>query len=180
MTVLFMKYLISLYFDDSTNKQIYKHMENVAKATGNDYMLVGHVPPHITISSFETEDVDEVRLAIQECLAGVKAEELQWVGTGAFMTSVLYLTPVLSEYLQSLMQAAYDCICINPKVKISKYYQPFQWLPHTTIGKKMNETELVEGFRVVQKEFQMIQGRAVRIGLAKASPYEDIFNIFLS
>lgn len=175
-----MKYLISLYFDDSTNKQIYKHMENVAKATGNDYMIARRVPPHITISSFETEYVEEVQQAIQERLAGVKVGEVQWVGTGAFMTSVLYLSPVLNEYLQTLMQETYDCICQNPKVKISKYYQPFQWLPHTTIGKKLNEAELVEGFRVVQKDFQMIRGKGIRIGLAMASPYEDIFNVFLS
>ena len=48
-----MKYLISLYFDDNTNKQIYGYMEKVAAVTGNDYMLANHVPPHITVSSFE-------------------------------------------------------------------------------------------------------------------------------
>ena len=48
-----MKYLISLYFDDNTNKQIYGYIEKVAVVTGNDYMLANHVPPHITVSSFE-------------------------------------------------------------------------------------------------------------------------------
>lgn len=178
-----MKYLISLYFDEKTNKQIMQYMEAVAKATGNDYMLANKVPPHITVSSFDTEKGPEssfirhLEERIAESLEDVKAGEVQWIGCGAFMSSVLYLTPVLNEYLQIMEARMYASIAQASEendIKISKYYRPYEWLPHTTIGKKLNEEELCEAFRSVQCDFRILRGKVVRVGLAKASPYEEI------
>ena len=169
-----MKYLISIYFDEATNRQIYKHMEAAAQASKNDYMLTHRVPPHITLSSFETDDIMPVWDTLRRDIYDVTGGEIKWVGCGAFMTSVLYITPVLNEYLLGLMQGIYDCLLTAPNVKISKYYRPYQWLPHTTIGKKMTEEELCRGFAAVQGSFQIIAGKVVRLGLAKASPYEEI------
>ena len=47
-------YLISLYFDEKTEKHIRRFIKQVAKRTGNTYMIDGNVPPHITIAAFET------------------------------------------------------------------------------------------------------------------------------
>lgn len=174
-----MKYLVSLYFDDKTNKQILKYMMAVAEATGNDYMLEHKVPPHITISSFEVEESnsDSVRQLVQkfnEVFQNASGGVIQWVGTGAFMTSALYLMPVLNQYLQKLMEDVYDVVSADKDIKISKYYQPFQWMPHTTVGKKLGAVQLVKAFDVVQLDFKVITGSVNKIGLAKASPYEDI------
>lgn len=175
-----MKYLVSLYFDDKTNQQILRHMVAVAEATGNDYMLEHKVPPHITISSFEVDAeansdiVGQLVKAFGEVFQNASAGVVQWVGTGAFMTSTLYLSPVLNQYLQNLMEDVYDVVSADKDIKISKYYQPFQWLPHTTIGKKLGAVQLVKAFDVVQPDFKVITGNVIKIGLAKASPYEDI------
>lgn len=55
-----MKYLVSLYFDNETTQQIMQYIKAVFVATGNDYMIKHKVPPHITISSFETENIEAV------------------------------------------------------------------------------------------------------------------------
>ena len=60
------------------------------------------------------------------------------------------------------------------ETKLRKCYQPFQWLPHTTIGKKLSEEEMVKAFMALQKSFGMFEGNVIRIGLAKTNPYEDI------
>ncbi len=175
-----MKYLFSLYFDDNTNKQIYQYIEAVAEVTDNNYMLANQVPPHITISSFElgttleSEVVKMLEHQISLALKDMTEGEVQWVGCGAFMNSVLYLTPVLNAYLQDIMQKIYDAVSDSPNVEISKFYRPFQWLPHTTIGKKMSSEELTKGFDAVQGDFRILQGKIIRVGLAKASPYEEI------
>ena len=52
-------YLISLYFDDVTNERIQSYMNQIAKRTGNDVMLAGKVPPHITLSAFEITQESE-------------------------------------------------------------------------------------------------------------------------
>ena len=46
--------LVSIYFDEKTNKTIQNYINQVAKKTGNTFMLDGKVPPHIIISAFET------------------------------------------------------------------------------------------------------------------------------
>ena len=55
-------YLISLYFDDVTNERIQSYMNQIAKRTGNDVMLADKVPPHITLSAFETTQESEAEV----------------------------------------------------------------------------------------------------------------------
>lgn len=175
-----MKYLVSLYFDNNTNKQLSQYMKTVAEVTGNNYMLANHVPPHITVSSFEVfgnSENDIVRVLegkISKALQELTEGDVQWVGSGAFMNSVLYLMPVLSAYLQDIMERTYNAVADCQNVEVSKFYRPFQWIPHTTIGKKMTAEELTKGFSTVQADFHILQGKIIRIGLAKASPYEEI------
>ena len=38
----------------------------------------------------------------------------------------------------------------------------------------MDAGQLVKAFEFIQPDFKVITGRVVKIGLAKASPYEDI------
>ena len=175
-----MKYLVSLYFDENTNKRIFKHMQAVAEVTGNQYMIVNRVPPHITVSSLEIDEttgndvIKRLEDKISELLEGLPSGEVQWIGCGAFMNSVLYLSLVLNTYLQDIMQRVYDAVSECPAAEISRFYQPFQWLPHTTIGKKMTAEELVKGFETVQVNFRVLQGKVVKVGLAKVSPYDEI------
>lgn len=169
-----MKYLVSLYLDKNTSGQIQQYMEAAAKASGNHYMFEHNVPPHITLSSFEAEDAEEIAEALNKILQNKSGSDVQWVGTGAFMSSVLYLTPVLSRYLQELAEEVYDCVCSVERVEVSRYYRPYQWLPHTTIGKKLSPEELCRAFDAVQPSFHIIKGKVTAVGLAKASPYEDI------
>ena len=61
-------YLISIYFDEETNKKIQAYINVIAKSTGNTYMIEGQVPPHITISSIEAkrESEDQIVHALEE------------------------------------------------------------------------------------------------------------------
>ena len=49
-------YHISLYFDEKTNKIIQQYINLIAKKSGNTYMLDNQVPPHITLSAFDTQN----------------------------------------------------------------------------------------------------------------------------
>ena len=49
-------YLISAYFDEHTTRQLQRFIDAVAQNTGNTYMIDNNVPPHLTISSFETRN----------------------------------------------------------------------------------------------------------------------------
>jgi len=169
-------YLVSIYFDEKTNKILQGYISQVAKATGNRVMLDGKVPPHITISAFETKHPEKAIEKLDEITKKLSQGNLQWASVGAFFPYVLYLAPVLNEYLHDLSVKVYGGIGNLEETKLSPYYQPFHWLAHTTIGKKLEKEEMLAGFSVLQKNFVPLKGKVVRIGLAKTKPYQEIRN----
>ena len=167
-------YLVSIYFDDSTHQKIQKYINKVAEYTGNSTMTDGCVPPHITISAFETLDEAKAIKALERAAARLKRDRLSWVSVGAFFPNVIYLTPVLNIYLHEMSKVVYEELLKVDGIKISSYYRPHGWLPHTTIGKKLTEEDMKVAFDVLQKSFGMFEGEVVKMGLAKPNPHRDI------
>ncbi len=169
-------YLISIYFDSNTNKKIQQYIDQVATKTGNPFMLDGQVPPHITISAFESQSEDAVVKAMEKCVYGLQSENIQWVSVGTFLPHVIFLQPVLNAYLHRLQERVYDTISSVKDAKISPVYQPFQWLAHTTIGKTLTQEQMKAAFEVLQNSFAPFAGQVIKIGLAKTNPYTEIKN----
>ena len=167
-------YLISIYFDEKTNRRIQQYINKVAECTGNTFMLDGSVPPHITISAFETQNEKAVIEALERAVARLRQGTLEWVSVGEFFPYVIFLIPVLNEYLHEMSVIVNDELSNTNGIKISPYYRPFQWLPHTTIAKKLSKEEMQIAFEVLQNSFGMFEGEVVKIGLAKPNPHRDI------
>ena len=51
-----------------------------------------------------------------------------------------------------------------------------QWMPHTTIAKKLSVEQMQMAFKTVQNNFRMLEGTVTKIGLAKTNPYQEIRN----
>lgn len=169
-------YLVSIYFDDRTNDKIQKLINQVAQKTGNTFMLDGNVPPHITVSAFESLEEEKVIEALSHVTTHLKKDSLQWVSVGQFFPYVLYITPVLNEYLYDISAKICTALSQIDGVKISPYYQPFQWLPHSTIAKTLTKEQMSIAFEVMQNSFGIFESQAVRIGLAKPNPHRDIMS----
>ena len=167
-------YLISLYFDKKTNQRIQQYMNQLAKKTGNTAMIDGQVPPHITISAFETKQEDEVIERFKRTALELQSGTIQWVSVGTFLPSVFYIAPVLNEYLDTLSKQIYNGIVDMEAITIRPCYRPLQWMPHTTIAKQLSKEEMLIGFQVMQNQFGVFSGKAVKIGLAKTNPYRDL------
>lgn len=167
-------YLISAYFDEETNNRIQQYINQVARKTGNTYMPDGKVPPHITISSFETNDITSVISLLEQNMAGLQKGVIKWTSVSAFLPYVIYLSPVLNEYLHGLSEQITSCLRQAEDIRISPYYQPFSWMPHTTIGKQLSREEMQIAFEVLQHQFGPFSGKITKLGLAKTNPYEDI------
>lgn len=185
-------YHISIYFDAKTEARMREYIKKVAEVTGNIYMLQANVPPHITLAAFECEKEEELVRGL-ECLMktpgkkqvaventvnvnnnGMYAGTLQWVSVGSFLPGVIFLQPVLNEYLQGLTQQVHDCLQEVEGVKVRSCYKPFSWLPHSTIAKKLTPQQLRQAFEVLQQEFSVFEGQVVRVGLAKMNPHREI------
>lgn len=167
-------YLVSLYFDEKTNKTIQSLIDKVAENTGNDFMIAGKVPPHITVSVFETKNEEEVLRRMQAITEVLRQAQLRWVSIGTFLPNVIYLAPVLNEYLQNMTQNVYGKMENVDETIMSSFYRPFQWMPHTTIGKLLTKEQMKDAFQVLQEQFAPFEGTVTKIGLAKTNPYTEL------
>lgn len=166
-------YLISVYFDKKAENQIQFYINDVANVCGNLFMIDNKVPPHITITAFETIHEENVVEVLNKAVSCIKQNKIEWVTVGTFPT-VIYIQPVLNEYLHNLSSAIYEEIVKVPDTKVSKYYKPFSWLPHVTIAKQLSDEEVRTSFELLHKSFRMFEGNIVRIELAKKNPFRVI------
>lgn len=167
-------YLISLYFDEMTDNRIRSYIRQIAKKTENYAMIDGNVPPHITVAAFQA-DSEEIAMGIFERVTSeVKAGSLQWVSVGTFLPQVIFVSPVLNEYLQQISETVYKEITHTENIVLRGNYRPYAWMPHATLAKHLTKNQMKEAFEVMQNQFGPFQSRVVRAGLAKTNPYTDI------
>ena len=137
-------------------------------------MVEGEVPPHITIAAFQSNREEEINEKLNEMVEAFKRDKITWASIGIFKSSVIFLAPVLNEYLHDLSVQINDSIADIKDISINNFYRPFQWMPHTTIAKKLTREELMIAFQEVEKNFSIFSGVVTRFGLSKTNPFEEI------
>lgn len=167
-------YLISIYFDFETQNKLNLLMQRVAKATGNRFMLDNQVPPHITVASVETKCEEELLARIERIAKDLKQGEITFVSAGSFSAKVVFVQPVLNEYLHQLSVALTKALEQMEETILSPYYQPFSWLPHCTIGKQLSKEQVQRALTELSAYFVPINSCVTKIGVAKTNPYRDI------
>lgn len=80
----------------------------------------------------------------------------------------------MNEYLQNMTQTIYGTIEDVDETKMNPFYLPYQWMPHTTIGKLLTKEQMREAFEVLQEQFVPFEGTVTKIGLAKTNPYTEL------
>jgi len=168
-------YLVSLYFDEKTNRKIRRLMECAAKESGNTDMEDNNVPPHITLTAFESVRSEEDLIAVlDDTLCEVRQCRLMWVSAGSFSSRTLFLSPVINMPLQELLERVCDALVHCEDTKIQECYRPFAWFPHTTVARRLSEEEMTAAFAALQKSFSPFEGSVVRIGLSTGSPKREL------
>ena len=190
-------YLISIYFDEHSSANLEKLIKRVATATGNSFMLDNQVPPHITVAAVETKREEELLDCVDRLVRGegtcgatdtidegnsvttVKSQNvtsgaIHWVSVGAFFPQVLFVQPVLNEYLHNLSATLSEELAQIEETILSPYYKPFGWLPHCTIAKQLTKEQMAEAHQILQQYFVPMEGRVTRIGVARTNPHRDI------
>ena len=183
-------YLISAYFDENTNK-ILKHLQQkIADKTGNDFMIRNNVMPHLTISAIEARNVD-VLIPSFEKVCREKLQPLEEKGVvnvnnainivsvGQLFPRVIYVAPVLNEYMMNLSISIYNEFTTIPETNISKFYQPYSWMLHITLGKCLDKEQMRQAFAVLQNLFMPIDGQIAKIGLSTVNPYREVLSVEL-
>lgn len=66
-----------------------------------------------------------------------------------------------------LQGKVYNVIKDILEVIVSKYYQPYSWLPHMTIGRKLDKNQMAAAFKVMQDDFVPFDEKYVKLGWQK-------------
>ena len=143
-------YLISVYFDDKSNKIISNYINKIAQKTGNTFMTDNHVPPHLTIMSVEAREEKKLTEVMEQLERSLTKGQIQLVSVGVLLPYVLYAAPVLNLYLEDMIEQVHDMVKHIPEVRMSRYYQPMQWLPHITLG--LIDKKEHEGMQRISKD----------------------------
>ena len=167
-------YLISLYFDEVTNRTLERYINKIAEKTGNKFMTDNSVPPHMTVSSIEARNIEVLVPKFKELRGELFQGKINIVSIGQLLPYVFYATPVLNGYLQELSEKVYGVMKNIPETTISRYYKPMSWLPHITLGKTLTKTQMQTAFDVMQESFIPLQAEVTEIGLARVNPHEDV------
>ena len=169
-------YLVSLYFDEKTNRRLKNYIEQVADKTGNTFMVDRNVPPHITVGAFESKASEtELVNVLQPEMNNLRVDFVQLTSVGTFQTSSIFISAVYNEFLHELCKSVSEVLGNVENTIVRRNYQPFQWMPHVTIGKTLTKEQQLVAFETLQNSFGPLEASAVKIGLSKTNPYLDIY-----
>lgn len=167
-------YLITVYFDEKTSKQLERYIKSIAEVSGNDFMTKNNVPPHMTISSIEARSAGVLKDRFEHLCDNLSAGNIQIVSVGQLFPYVMYATPVLNSYLQELAEKVYESVSDIPETSVNKCYQPGSWLPHITLGKTLTKIQMQNAFLKMQSSFSPLKAQVTAISLASTNPNKDI------
>ena len=167
-------YLISAYFDDNTTSILQHTIDEVARVTGNDFMIKNDVVPHMTVSAFEQTSDDRAVVLFEEIEDRFSYEEIIVPSIGVFMPYVIFAEAVVNEYLLSMSESVYEVLNRHEDTRINKYYRPYSWIPHITIGKTLDKEQMRKAFEILQDRFRPLNASVTAFGLSKPNPMRDI------
>ena len=167
-------YAVTLEFDTETENKIQELIDEVARATGCDYMKQSKIPPHITVSALVSDNEEALLLEMESIAETMKKDFVWFANIGVFNPLVIYLGPVMNEFLQNTCRTVNDRLLKYAEVGNRGQYLPNQWVPHAAIAVKLTPDALKEAFSIVQEKFSAFGATAEKIVLAKAEPYEEL------
>lgn len=167
-------YAVTLEFDRASHEKLQALIDQVSAATGCDHMPRMGIPPHVTVSAFRSEREAELISAMDDLAATMHRSELTLANIGVFNPLVIYVGPVVNEFLMSTCREVNARMLPLGEVGNRGRYLPWQWVPHVGIAVKMDPQALRVGFDILQREFTACTATVERIVLARAEPYEPL------
>lgn len=167
-------YAVTLEFDKDTKNKIQELIDEVAKVTGCDYMKQSKIPPHVTVSALVSDNEKALLLEMESISKSLNKESIWFANIGVFNPLVIYLGPVMNEFLYNTCKTVNEGLLKYADIGNSGRYLPKQWVPHAAIAVKLTPDALKQAFAIVQEKFTAFEATVEKIVLARAEPYEEL------
>lgn len=168
-----MEYAVVLHFNDSSAEQIQKITEHIAVCSGNDYMISSHIPPHITVAGFCTDDDTDVIGIASDIAVSLGKFDIPIASLGIFNPNVVFAAPVMNEGLLNACKTANHILQAKGFV-CNKIYTPYNWVPHISLAVKLNENSVQKAAKAALEKFQPVMATAKKLSIAVCNPYKEI------
>ena len=104
-------YLVSIYFDEHTNKVLNRYIKGISECTGNTFMIDNNVPGHITVLSIEAPSKDVLMEKFDAASKNVASGDIIIPSIGQLLPNVIYAFPVMNE-LANTIQRIHGCLML--------------------------------------------------------------------
>ena len=144
---------IILAFDEASTNVLNRVHKNLKEHKSNSYYQL--VIPHITLTSYESIDLQVVRERLHQFCANNKPFKIQFSSFGYFPSeeSVLFLNPKATIKLLDIQQ------------KVSELFKDFRdekstgtWVPHSTLATDIPLKKIGEAIDIVKENIIMKMG----------------------
>ena len=167
-------YAVTIGFDNNTTETIQEHIDRIAKATQNDYMISNSIEPHVTIGAFCAEN-DQAIIDILDIEAlRLKPDTVFLKGIESFYPNVVYISPEKNCFLSDLNQTIHDRLSGLFVAADHEYYTPQNWVPHCALAVQLNDRQYKIAISEASKIDLPLFTTVDRIGLAECLPYRKI------
>lgn len=169
-------YAVSLHFSKDVNEIISAAVKDIAKTTGNSFIIENKIPPHITIGAFHGSKEKETRLLqiVADFSKAQKSGIVKYKEIGNFNGKVLFLKPEKDEYLLKLNDEIHKLLLTEFERGENGYYLPQIWFPHTTLATRLNQNQFTNALNAAQKINLPLDAKVCEIALYQCSPFLEL------
>ena len=168
-----MDYAVILLFDDETEYKLGNLIKYLACNKTNNYMIDNKILPHITLSLFSASETTAIKHILETNAQKIPKCSITWASIGAFVPNVLFSAPVINKQITIANEMADRFL--KPVVdSFNLFYQPNNWVPHTTLATNLTSSELLYAFEIAVQKFTPLNGFANRVALVECNPYKEI------
>lgn len=172
-----MDYAVVLYFDEKSQAQLLRMMEDLCDVGVNRYMLDVGIRPHITLASWDDDKEIDLTNEIKGFAQEAQGISLLFSSIGIFPTDprVVYLSPIKDESLINLHNCFYQKLDGQIENYI-KFYTPDYWVPHCTLATKLTEAEVLKSVSALMKVKFPVKAMISQVELIKCKPVAEILS----
>lgn len=177
-----MKCAIQLIFSDENQKVINILRKKLDDAGVHDEAVQIN---HISLADIEIEEsqLPLVESILKKFADNHKSLNIVLSSVGSFMTSenVIFIAPTMTEDLIQYNDELVKLLSEN-NIACGRYYIKNNWQPHCTISIRLNDEELIKGFKIIKENIVLpmeIFADSIDLLCYNPKPYRELINFKL-
>lgn len=133
--------------------------------------------PHVTLASFETEDINVWVEKLRLCLSSYSRLSLHFNQLSSFLGArILTLNPIKTLELSQFHLAIHQVLA--EAVSSASLYHPDNWIPHLTLANRVPEEKFVRAYAYCLERLRPLSAQMIAVKVIKIKENKQVETIF--